>query len=307
MALLDRLTNVKYWIVAALAFGLVIGDIGSIAQIIVMVTLIAMMTASLIGLEIKREDVTRRKSELVFAVICCYGIASAAVLLSGMLLEDNLWSGWVLIASVPCAVSVISATLIMRGDVKLSITAVTLIYIVALVFTPLFTKVMLGNAVSPFEIVKYVVLFVFLPLLISIPLKRVRIPPKEKNVLINACFFILIGIAFGVNRDVIFGETMLVTTTIAASLIRIVAVFLIMEMVLRRIGMVWNLRVVFVLIAVWKNSALAMTLTLILIPDAEAAMPAAILVPMETIWLMFMIWYYRREAMRQGTSLPSMG
>lgn len=305
MALISALANVRYWVVAGLIFGLVVGDIGVAGPMLIVGSLVLMMTISLLGLEFKKKDITERKKELAFAIICCYVISAGATLLVGSFFGGALWSGWVMIASVPCAVSVVSSTLIMKGDLKLALVSVTVVYVASLVITPLFTKALIGDAVAPFEILKYVLLFILVPLILSVPLKKVTIPINIRNIIINVCFFILVAIAFGSNRDFFFDEPVEVLWLAVASMIRLIAVFVLMEWILMKLKVPRDIRIVFVLIAVWKNSALAMTLTMLLIPDAEAALPAAIIVPLEMVWFMVMIWYYTKKCPPANTPQPT--
>jgi len=293
LALTDQLTNIRYWVFAGLLFGLAIGNIGGLGPTIIILALITMMTISLSGLELKAKDISCNKKNMVIALICCYVISTGALLISGLFFKD-LWYGWVMIAAVPCAVSVVSSTLLMKGDVKLALVAVTVIYLAALLLTPVFANIFIGSAVGPLEILKYVALFILIPILLSFPLKKVNIPARSRNIVINICFFILIVIGFGSNREFIFDEPGTTIMIVAVCMARLILVFFAAEFVLRRLGIPKEIRIVMTLICVWKNTSLGMALTMLLIDQPEAALPAAILLPLEMIWLIVMIWYYER-------------
>jgi len=300
MALMNVLTNIRYWVAAALVSGLLAGEIDhGIGQFLIMFSLIAMMSLSLTGLRFSKEDVTEKKKDIMMAVFCCYCVSFASILLLGLPFGEEMWTGWVIMATVPCAISVIPSTLIMKGDTKLSVVSVAVMYIMAIALTPLLTQLLIGNAVDPWEILKYVLLFVVLPFIISVPLKRVPLSPNTKGISLNMLYFVLIFIAFGNNRDFIFNEPVLVLEVALAIMVRLAVVWAAVEFILIRSGMNKERRVVMILSAIWKNSALAMTLAMILFAgQPHAALPGAVAVPLEMIWFMFLIWYYDKKCSR---------
>ena len=300
MALMNVLTNIRYWVAAALALGLLVGEIDhNVGQFVIMFSLIAMMSLSLTGLRFTKEDVTEKKKDIVLAVCCCYILSFATILLLGLPFGSDMWQGWVIMASVPCAISVIPSTLIMKGDTKLSVVSVAVMYILAIALTPLMTQVLIGDAVDPIEILKYVMLFVLLPFIISVPLKKVPLSPNSKGISLNVLYFMLIFVAFGNNRDFMFNEPILVLEVVFAVMARLIIVWAAVEFILLRLGMNKERRVVMTLSSIWKNSALAMTLAMILFSgQPHAALPGAVAVPLEMIWFMFLMWYYDKKCSR---------
>ena len=291
MALIDGLVNIRYWVAGGLLFGLAVGNFGVAGPWIIILALMVLMTISLSGLELKREDIYDNRKNLVLAMVLCYVVSTGALLLTGLFFRD-LWDGWVMIAAVPCAVSVVSSTLLMRGDVKLALVSVTMLYLAGLAITPVLTSVLIGSAVSPLEILKYVVLFILVPIILSIPMKKINIPVRPRNIVINICFFILVAIAFGTNREFLFDRLDTAAWMAVACVVRLVVLFFAVELLLKKLGVPRMVRIVMVLIAVWRNTSLGMTLTMLLVPQPEAALPAAILIPIEMVWLIFMMWYY---------------
>ena len=304
MALMNVLTNIRYWVAVALVLGLLLGEMDhNTGQFLIMFSLIAMMSLSLTGLRFTKEDVTERKKDIVLTVCCCYILSFAAILLLGLPFGSDMWQGWVIMASVPCAISVIPSTLIMKGDTKLSVVSVAVMYILAIALTPLMTQLLIGDAVDPLEILKYVMLFVLLPFIISVPLKKVPLSPNSKGISLNILYFMLIFVAFGNNRDFIFNEPVLVLEVVFAIMARLIIVWAAVEFILLKLGMNKERRVVMTLSSIWKNSALAMTLAMILFAgQPHAALPGAVAVPLEMIWFMFLMWYYDKKCSRfEGT------
>ena len=292
MSLTDVLTGMKYWFIAGIVISIIIGDIGDIAPYIAITALIGMTTISLLGVNVKKRDVTKRKKDILMIIACSCFLSTVSILVMGLLFADNIWPGWVLLAASPCAVSTISCTAAAGSDVKLSFIGVIFVYIIALFFMPMLSQTMIGNAVDPMEILKYIILFVVIPLAITLPFRKMKVPAKGRNIGINLCFFIMLVMAMGPNLDTVYEDPMLAAYVAIILAVRTIVVFLGMEYLLRRLHVRRESRQVFVMMAVWKNSTLVLSLAMILIADTAVTMPLAISVMVDTIGLMASIWYY---------------
>jgi len=296
MSLTSAITNIRYWIISGLLLGLIIGKVGDYAPYILTISLIAMMCISLEGIDFKTNDFLNDRKRIVIALVCCYVISPLITLGVGIFYNDDLWIGWVLIASVPCAVSVVSSTLILKGDTKLALLSVTAVYLLAILITPIMTYFLLGNAINPIQILKYVILFIAIPMLVSIPLRRINITQDTKAVFLNVCFFIMVFITFGTNREYFISEPMMILAVLAGCFVRIVLIHIAFETIFRFIGIDRETRIVYVLHCIWKNTGLAVTLALLLMPNmTEAAIPAAVSLPFELIYFLIMIWFYDKR------------
>jgi BASS family bile acid:Na+ symporter len=294
MSLTNQATDVRWWIVSALIVALIVGDTGH-APTIAMITLMVMMCVSLQGLNFKKADIIENKKAVAAGIFICYVVAGGVTLIIGSFYDHELWLGWVMIAAVPCAISVTSATLLLKGDTKTAMITVTFIYVIALAVTPLMTKVLIGEAVSPFEVLKYVALFIIIPFGITIPLRKFSLDPKVRGISINILFFMLIFITFGANKEFILNEPSTVLWVLAGCIVKAAAVALTMEFLLKWIKVKRDQRVTMVLLSTWKNSALAMSMTMILISTTHSVLPSALSLPLEMVWFMFMMWYYSKR------------
>jgi len=292
MSLIDVLAGMKYWFIGGILISIVLGDIGEMAPYIAITALIGMTTLSLLGVDVRKKDVTKRKKDIMVILACSLFISTISILAMGLLFASDIWPGWVLLAASPCAVSTISCTAAAGADVKLSFIGVIFVYICALVFMPVFSQTFIGNAVDPTEILKYIVLFVVIPLAITLPFRKMKVSPKGRLIGINFCFFIMLVMAMGPNLDKMYADPVLMTYVAVICALRTVMVFLGMEYLLRRLKVPRSSRQVFVMMAVWKNSTLVLSLAMILIADTAVTMPLAISVMVDTIGLMASIWYY---------------
>ena len=296
MSAMSIALNVRYWILAAIVIGFIIGDVGGENDaILLIVFLMIMMCFSLTKMEFHRDDLAHYRRSVVLAVFLCSFVATAVTLVVGLFYPEQMWNGWVILACVPCAISVVSGTMFMKGDGKMIMISLSVIYVLAIGLTPLFSYLLIGNAINPLEIVKYVLLFVLIPLLVSIPLRRVGIPDNVNTLIINFTFFMFALIAIGRSRDFFFDDVALALSVIAATAVRIALVHLAFEYTSRHAGLPRKKRIPYSLLLIWRNSGLALAMVLLLFPGETMALaPASISMIFEQFYFMFMMWYYER-------------
>ncbi len=291
------LLNVRYWILAALVIGFIFGDIGGeYDAILIIVFLMIMMCFSLTKLKFVKEDLAHYRKYVVLSVFLCSFVATLITLGVGLLYPRDMWEGWVILACVPCAISVVSGTMFMKGDGKLIMISLSVIYILAILITPLFSYIIVGNAINPMEIVKYVLLFVLIPIIVSIPLRKAGIPDNANAIIINFTFAMFALIAIGKSRDFFFNDIELALAVIGGTVIRIAVVQILFEYTMRYAGMSRGSRIAYSLLLIWRNSGLALAMVLLLFPDNEMALaPASISMIFEQFYFMFMMWFYEKR------------
>ena len=290
------LLNVRYWILAAIVIGFIVGDIGGDNDaILLIIFLMIMMCFSLTKLRFVKEDLAHYRKYVVLSVFLCSFVATLITLGVGLMYPKEMWNGWVILACVPCAISVVSGTMFMKGDGKLIMISLSVIYFLAIILTPLFSYLLIGNAIDPMEIVKYVLLFVLIPLIVSVPLRKVGVPENANTIIINFTFFMFALIAIGRSRDFFFDDIVLALSVIGATAIRIAVVHLVFEYSMRHAGMPRENRIPYSLLLIWRNSGLALAMVLLLFPGENIALaPASISMIFEQFYFMFMMWYYEK-------------
>jgi ACR3 family arsenite efflux pump ArsB len=102
-------------------------------------------------------------------------------------------------------------------------------------------------------------------------------------------------VTFGANKEYILNEPETVLWVIAGCLVRVVAVAVVIEFLLRLIKVGRDSRIPLLLLSIWKNTALAMSMTMILITATASALPAAISLPLEMVWFMVLLWYFKKR------------
>ncbi len=288
MAFWDYATDVRIYVVTGIVLAMIIGSIGSIAAVLSIIILILQMTASLHGLSIHKEDFRKDFKPALFSVVCSLVISTATALVMGLVFYDSnkaVWYGWVMLAAVPSAVSVITIALMMKGNMPMAMISMIFIYLIAFVMTPLMTSSLIGDAISPMEILKYIVLFIAIPVILNLPLNRVKIERKYKVTFINCMMCMLIICALGKCRDCVFDNLGLLGIVVVMCAIRTFGVGALFMYVLRKRGVSRDNIVIYTGFTVWKNSGLGSSMCLLLLSSMpEAAMVCTASLVMESVW-----------------------
>lgn len=293
MGLTGSLSDIRYWIVAGILIGFIVGPQSIDFTMLMVIIQMVQMSISMDGLELKKGDVKHYKKEIWITFLCCYLLNTGVTILMGIPFMEShpeVWYGWALFASLPCAISVIICAMYMKGDVKLALVSVTVIYLISLALTPALSYVLIGSAVSPTEILKYIVLFIVIPFLVSLLIKRLHLKAEHKTVMINAIFMLLVLFAIVANRSAFFEETMLVLSILALVTIRLVVITIIPLVLSRRAGVDRGRSVVYVSMAAWKNTGLCITMAMVLMPGMRGAvLPCVLSLFAENFWFMIMV------------------
>ncbi len=302
VTIMSVLSNVRVWILAAIICGFALGPLGEWSSYALIVALIVMMTLSLDGLEFHAKDFRENKKGIALGVLFCFGVAVVITMLLGLPFYNSyheVWLGWVLLASIPCAVSVVTSTFLLKGNTKLSVLTLTVIYLASLVITPVLAMIFFDGLLSPLMILKYVLLFVALPIILSIPVKKLNLPKIARTMLINISFFVLVGIAFASNRNFFFTEPWLVLSIIILILIRLIILTFIPDFIMKKKDIPRENRMVYVFMSFWKNTGMGTAMAGILFVDSPlVALPCAIAVVIDMIWFIFILSYYEDKTVK---------
>ena len=290
--------DIKVWIIIGIVLGLVLGFDHPDAPTMLMITLMIQMTLALQGLKFDFSDMKDNRKGVLLCLLLCFGFNTAITLLTGLLFIDDiaLWYGWVMLSAVPCAISVMTMTFYMKGDMKLGMPGFSVIYVCALALTPIITHILMGEAASWLKILEYVLLFVVVPVVVDIPLNKVTIPPKVKVMVMNVVIMVMVFISVGFRRDYIIENPDIALWLLVANLARIFIPSLAMIIILKRMHFDRDKGVVYVALSTWRNSGLAATLCIMMfsVTYPNALLPAVLSLMVENLWFVIMQWSFDR-------------
>lgn len=207
--------------------------------------------------------------------------------------EEDLWTGFVVLAAVPPAVGVVPFSNIFGGNTLFSIVGLTATYLSALLIMPAIMTLFLGTGFfNPLQVIIIVAELVLLPIIISRILLMVKLADRIKTwqgIITNWSFFIVIFTIIGLNRDAFFSDFNILIRLIAIGVFISLILGVILDFSLRALRVNRETRISMILMGTTKNYGLASGILLTLF-DERAALPAsvcAVFGVLNAVWLGF--------------------
>ena len=238
--------------------------------------LIVAMTLSLRGLGLegfKRKSVfpSALKAMILHYVLLNCLILSAAYLLVA---DTDYLAGFIIIAAVPPAISVVPFTYLLRGDSYTSTVAEALSYMLSLAYTPLLIYLLLGGVADVNYLLQLMAVLIILPMLLSRVFRRIDSPLWEHSKSVVTLVFALITyVLVGLNHTAITSEPLLLLPVVVVILLRTFVSGTVVYYISRSLG-AGNRAVSYALFSSYKNNGAAAVIALALLNPA-AALPMA--------------------------------
>lgn len=277
----------------ALAGGLLFPFAVPVTRYFILPTLALTMTIS--TMEIDNDVFRSPRSILLPALIgisMSYAVLGSIMIgLSTLLIRDeDLRTGFILVAAVPPAIAVVPFTGLLRGNHPLSLFGTVGAHLGGLAIIPLVLAGFLGaSSFDPYKMLMTLLMLIVLPLVVSRLLIRKGIKGRVtpyRGIITNWGFFVILYTMVGLNRDLLLGGKSIVFI-IAAIL---VSTSFILGFLIDRIGGLFRLpretRTSLVLLGTLKNQANAGGLALTFFSQ-EAALPAAV---SSIVMITYFVW-----------------
>ncbi|MBR2394879.1 MAG: hypothetical protein IKA98_05220, partial [Candidatus Methanomethylophilaceae archaeon] len=184
-----------------------------------------------------------------------------------------------------CAIAVVMAAVITKEDLNVSFVGVTATYVVGIVVTPLLSFALLGDAVNPLEILKYLILFIVIPLILSRPLERFNLPRTVKVPIINLMMFIMIFLSVNSNRGFLIDDVTFAGLILIVAIFRVVMLSVLSHFALKAVKVPNDRRTTMMVMGVWKNTGLSVSMSMLLLASTpESVIPCFMSMMVECIW-----------------------
>ena len=274
--------NRSFILVLALVLGLAAGSRGaSLTAPSVLPLLALVMTVS--ALNVSSRDLGSIKS---LTRIVLYSLLLNYIILGGIILalarwlihDDELWTGFVVLAIIPPAPAGVPFSYALGGDVVFSLIGMTGAYLAALIIIPVAMALFFGTELfDPLDLIIILVELVIIPVIISRLLLRfgaARHIQRWSGVIINWSFFIIIFTLIGLNRQVFFTDFDILGRVSVIAIIISFGLGYLLEKIAGIIHLKRETTVSIILMGTAKNYALAGGLLLSLFSERSAVPPA---------------------------------
>jgi bile acid:Na+ symporter, BASS family len=277
------ITNRNFILLLSIILGLSIRNIGDWVKNLTVPALAIVMVVSLTRVSFKSFANARLvlKSTL-YTILLNFVIFGAVMMaLAWFLIKDNdLWIGFVILATAPPGVAIAPFAQIMGADEKFSVVGMVGAYIASLLLIPLAGLIFVGRSfIQPLNLLIVFAELIIAPALISQILVKFKVEKyinKYRGAIVNWGLFVVIFAVVSLNRDVFFKDF---KTLAMISLICIITTFglwLLVNFVLKKLKYTDEMRKSLVLAATIKNSGFAAASALVLFGE-RASLPGAIL------------------------------
>jgi BASS family bile acid:Na+ symporter len=261
-----------------LGLGLVVGLTFEGMGMAAMLALASLMTFSLTDIPLGGFGEALRLVPIALALN--FLLHPALLVVAATLTPDALWQGWVIMAAVPPAISIVPFTTILRGDLRVALASTAILYILSLGLTPLIAVLLLGVQVSPWALVLAVLFLILLPLLVSRAVKAWE--RKRVEVLRNLSFAALTFLVGAANQRVILSDPFLALYALAGCAAATIGSFGASWVLLLRLDTV--ARIPLLLFSGYKNSGLAATIALALLAPSAVVAPTMMIL-FQILWI----------------------
>lgn len=287
MKAMDIVMDLRIWVISAIALSLIVESLSMPSSFLIIIVLMVQMTFSMDGMKLSIQRLKEYRRDAMLSILLTYGINTLVTLAIGALFiqtNEPIWYGWVILASMPCAVGVVMAAVLTKENVEIAFVGVTAAYVLGIAITPLLSFMLIGDAIDPFEILKYLALFIVIPLIVSRPLSKFGLSRNVKVPVINAMMFIMIFLSVNSNRGYLLNDPMFILIILLVTIARVLILNTVSRMFVRISRMPDDRVTIQTVMGVWKNTGLSISICMLLLETTESVIPCFLSMMVECIW-----------------------
>ena len=277
------ITNRNFILLLSIVLGLSITDIGDWVKNLTVPALAIVMVVSLTRISFKSfANAKLVLKSTLYTILFNFVIFGAVMMvLARFLIKDNdLWIGFVILATAPPGVAIAPFARIIGADEKFSVIGMVGAYIASLLLIPLAGFIFVGKSfIQPLNLLIVFAELIIAPMLISQVLVKLKLEKhiiKVRGAIVNWGLFVVIFAVVSLNREVFFRDFKTLAMISLICIITIFGLWLIVNSVLRKLKFTDETRKSLVLAATIKNSGFAAASALALFGE-KASLPGAIL------------------------------
>lgn len=273
-------------VAAGLVLGLLAGGFpAAYSSGIQQVSLILAMAFSLTEISFRGISPRAEVRGIAVAAALSYLLLGGLVVAFAVLSPDpEIRSGWVLMAAVPPAVAVVPVTSFLRGDVRRSLIADAVLYLLGLATVPALSLLFLGQAVPVDRLVVQTLLLIGLPIVLSRPLRLWSRIGDARPTAVSLSFFVLVFAIAGSTRESLLERPDLLAGLTALSLARTFGLGLLLFVATQSLRVARNGRIMVLTFAGFKNLGLTVVLAFTFFGPL-ASLPSIVSLICEIVWM----------------------
>lgn len=282
--------------------GLALGQGANFIKPMLLPLVAVAMTLSTIGItNHELALIIRNPRTLLVSLLLNYVVLSGVMLLMARWVSNDgeLWAGFVTIAAMPPATSIVPFTYMLGGDIVFSLIGVAGLYLVAIALAPAIMTLFLGvDVVNPAKLLLTLVYLIIIPVAVSrlLLFKGLREAiTKWQDTAVTWCFFTAAYIIIGSNQQFFFEQS---DVLLRVLVIAVTVTFVLGQLIYftaRKLGTDWSRSITFSVMGTRKNTSLASAIAIAFLGQ-RASFPAAIYTIVQIIYLVWKGFYLKKRA-----------
>ena len=300
--------NRNFILVLAIVLGLLAGKQVAIKTEFLVLPLLAVV------MSLSATDITTReflslktmRRPIAYSLLLNYVVLGGAILLLAWWLipDEEILTGFVILAAVPPAPAVLPFTHSLGGDTRFSLIGMTGAYLAALVILPVAIILFLGlELFNPWELLLILGELIIIPIIVSrilIFTGSVRHITPYRGTIVNWSFFVIVFTLIGVNRQAFFGEfDILLRIAIIAIAISFVLGY-VLELIAKALRLKHETTVNVILMGTLKNYSLSGGILLALFTE-RSTVPVSVCLVFGILMFVWLGFHLRKQVQKAAT------
>lgn len=281
--------------------GLALGQGADFIKPLLLPSVAVAMTLSTINITNRDlASIIRNPRTLLVSLLLNYVILSGVMLLMAkfILNDGELWAGFVTIAAMPPATSIVPFTYMLGGDIVFSLIGVAGLYLVAIALAPGMMVLSLGvDLVNPVKLLLTLLYLIIIPVAVSrlLLFKGLREAiTKWQDTAVTWCYFTAAYIIIGSNQQFFFEQAGVLFRVLAIALTVTFVVGQLIFLTARKLHIDRSRSITFSVMATRKNTSLASAIAIAFLGQ-RASFPAAIYTIVQIIYLVWQGFYLKKR------------
>lgn len=307
MNLKKLMLNMSVWLIVALVLSFVIPPIDINYHVgnenfgfdintsfLVMWLLVLQTTLSLNGFKFDKKTLLNGKAAFD-SVILTYVVNTGITLLVAWgfysVGYEEIAYGFAMLAAMPCAVSVITAAIFAGNNQEKAVAGVAYSYLAGLILTPLISYLFIKTAVDPFEVFKYILMFVVAPVVLAILIKRFNFNGVPKIIAINLLVGVIIFLCINKNQYIVEDSLDIAAVVFVVSFLRMLVLHYVVKYYVIKRNIDKDSRTCFLVLGAWKTTGMAIAMCMLILNESAplAVVACIVSVMIENLWFSWAI------------------
>jgi len=281
-------------LVIAVIAGIIVGEHANSLKFLTFPALALTMTFSMTGMSLVQLRSEPHIYKPMLTGIALNYVAFSAVMLPlayWLMPTKELFYGFVIIAATPPGVAIIPFSFILRGNVVYAIISVTGAFLGSILIAPIMVKLFAASSgINPTDLLFMTLQLVVAPLIVSRFLLWKPIKPlieKIRGKVVDWGFAIIIFVAVGLNRQVLFSSPALLLSIAGILIVTIFGLGHYTNVVAKKLRISQDKRIPMAMLVGIKSSGFSVFTALTLF-GKEAAIPSAVMAVVVLLYLIFL-------------------